>query len=62
MSYGCTAEDDFLFCPCYGDFNSHYDSEDGTYSCGGYRTISEEELEKDIENFRESEDEYITFE
>lgn len=48
--YGTTA--DFPFCPVCGQFGEHPD-------CTEYETATTEELEKEIENFAESEEEYI---
>ncbi len=50
VSYGTTAE--FDFCPVCGSFDDHR-LEDGTYECGEFQTVSEEELiEKSINSLR----------
>ena len=54
VSYGTTA--DFDFCPCCGDFHSY--NED---SCGDCAQITESELLKLINDFEETEDEYIEY-
>lgn len=58
VSYGTTAE--FDFCPCCGDFGNHL-MEDGTYECGEFQTISEEELIEKINKFVETDDEFIEY-
>lgn len=60
ISYGTTAE--FPYCPVCGDFNDHYVGEDDIeYSCGEFATITETELLKLINDFEESDDEYIEY-
>ena len=63
VSYGTTA--DFPFCPVCGDFNDHYEGDDcrfeSGYSCGDYEIVTEEELLNLINEFKETEDEYIEF-
>ena len=55
-SYGTTAE--FDFCPVCGSFDDHR-LEDGTYECGEFQTVSEEELIEEINKFVETDDEFI---
>ncbi|MCI6676068.1 MAG: hypothetical protein MSG78_04050 [Clostridiales bacterium] len=54
VSHGTTA--DFEYCPVCGDFHS-YDEE----TCGEYQTVTEPELLKLINDFEETEDEYIEY-
>lgn len=55
VSYGTTA--DIEYCPCCGRFADHYVGDschyDSGYSCGEYQTITETELLKLINNFKE---------
>lgn len=61
--YGTTA--DFEYCPVCGNFNDHYEGDDccyeSGYSCGEYETITEAELLKRINEFEETNDEYIEY-
>ena len=50
VEHGTTA--DFPFCPICGQFGEHPD-------CTEYETVTTEEVEKEIENFEETETEYI---
>lgn len=63
ISYGTTA--DMEYCPCCGSFNDHYEGDDSIYdsgySCGNFEQISETELLERINNFTETEDEYIEY-
>lgn len=59
VSYGTTA--DFPYCPCCGSFNEHYDYDEEEYTCGDFETISESELLDRINNFTETDDEYIEY-
>lgn len=63
ISYGTTA--DFEYCPVCGNFNDHYEGNDcyyeSGYSCGEYETITEAELLKRINEFEETDDEYIEY-
>ena len=64
VSYGTTA--DFDYCPCCGNFNNHYASEDDDiyesgYTCGEFETVTEAELLELINNFEETDDEYIEY-
>ena len=54
VSYGTTA--DFDFCPVCGDFHSYNEE-----SCGDCEQIAEAELLKLINDFEETEDEYIEY-
>ena len=58
VSYGTTAE--FDFCPVCGSFDDHR-LEDGTYECGEFQTVSEEELIEEINKFVETDDEFIEY-
>lgn len=64
VSYGTTA--DFDYCPCCGSFNDHYEGDDccyeSGYSCGEYNTVTESELLECINDFDETDDEYIEYE
>lgn len=53
-----TAE--FDFCPVCGSFDDH-SLEDGTYECGEFQTVSEEELIEEINKFVETDDEFIEY-
>ena len=61
ISYGTTAG--FDFCPVCGSFNDHYKGDDccydSGYSCGEFATVTETELLETINNFHETDDEYI---
>ena len=61
VSYSTTA--DFEYCPVCGSFEDHYEGEcsenESQYSCGEYEVISADELLQKINNFSETEDEYI---
>lgn len=62
VSYGTTA--DFAYCPVCGNFDEHYEGDDDCcydsgYSCGEFHTVTESELLKLIEEFTETDDEYI---
>lgn len=59
VSYGTTAG--FDYCPCCGSFNDHYDYDEEEYSCGDFETVTESELLDIINNFEETEDEYIEY-
>ena len=63
ISYGTTA--DFEYCPVCGNFNDHYEGDyscyESGYSCGEYETITEAELLKRINEFEETNDEYIEY-
>ena len=63
ISYGTTA--DFLYCPCCGSFNNHYDGDEAVYysgySCGDFEQITEIELLERINNFKETDNEYIEY-
>lgn len=59
VSHGTTADMDF--CPCCGSFEDHYDYEKESYSCGDFETITTDELVNLINNFQETETEYIDF-
>lgn len=63
IGYGTTA--DFEYCPVCGNFNDHYEGDDccyeSGYSCGEYETITEAELLKRINEFEETNDEYIEY-
>lgn len=54
VSYGTTA--DMPWCPCCGDFSDHSPEE-----CGGPKIVTTENLIKTIEDFEESEGEYIEY-
>ena len=58
VSYGTTAG--FDFCPVCGSFDDHR-LEDGTYECGEFQTVSEEELIEEINKFVETDDEFIEY-
>ena len=60
VSYGTTA--DFSYCPVCGSFDDHYDYEEDKYSCGDFEQITESELLEIINNFTETDDEYIEYE
>ena len=64
MSYGTTS--DIEFCPVCGSFNDHYVGEDSPcesgYLCGEYETATKEEVMELVNNFKETENEYITYE
>lgn len=57
VSYGTTAE--FEFCPVCGSFDNHF--EESGYSCGEFEVISEEKLLTLINEFVETDDEFIEF-
>ena len=63
IGYGTTA--DFEYCPVCGNLNDHYEGDDccyeSGYSCGEYETITEAELLKRINEFEETNDEYIEY-
>ena len=63
VSYGTTA--DLPYCPLCGSFNDHYDGDDCCYesgdSCGDCEVVTEEKLLELINEFKETEDEYIEF-
>ena len=63
VSYGTTA--DFEYCPVCGRFNDHYEGDDcwyeSGYSCGEFKTVTETELLKLINDFKETDDEYIEY-
>lgn len=63
VSYGTTA--DFDYCPVCGSFNNHYEGDDcwynSCYSCGEFKTVTETELLKLINDFEETDDEYIEY-
>lgn len=59
VSYGTTA--DFPYCPCCGNFASHYDYDEECYTCGDFDTITDDELLNRINVFEENEDEYIEY-
>lgn len=48
------------FCPVCGSFDDHR-LEDGTYECGEFQTVSEEELIEEINKFVETDDEFIEY-
>lgn len=50
-SFGTTAE--FPYCPCCGSFNEHYDEDEKEYTCGEFKVISTEELQRIIKSFEE---------
>ena len=64
VSYGTTA--DFSYCPCCGTFEDHYEGDeaiyDSGYSCGDFEQITESELLGRINNFKETDNEYIEYE
>lgn len=64
ISYGTTA--DFSYCPRCGSFNDHYEGDDccydSGYSCGEFEQITENELLKLINEFEETDKEYIEYE
>ena len=51
--------------PICGSFNDHYEGDDccfeSGYSCGDYEIVTEEELLKLINEFKETDDEYVEF-
>jgi hypothetical protein len=51
---------EFDFCPVCGSFDDHR-LEDGTYECGEFQTVSEEELIEEINKFVETDDEFIEY-
>lgn len=57
ISYGTTAE--FEYCPCCGSFANHYDYELDNYSCGGFETVTTDELLEKINSFEEKNSKYI---
>lgn len=63
VSYGTTA--DFNYCSVCGQFDDHYEGEesvyDSGYSCGEYKTVTDAELLQLINDFEETEDEYIEY-
>lgn len=63
ISYGTTA--DFDYCPVCGCFNDHYEGNDCCYSsgyeCGEFETVTENELLKLINEFEETDEEYIEY-
>ena len=63
VSYGTTS--DFEFCPVCGSFNNHYEGDNSYYksgySCGEFESITENELLKLINNFKETDDCYIEY-
>ena len=63
ISYGTTA--DLPYCPVCGSFNDHYEGDDccyeSGYSCGNCEVVTEEKLLELINEFKETEDEYIEF-
>lgn len=63
VSFGTTA--DFEYCPCCGSFNDHYEGNDccyeSGYSCGEFETVTETELLKLINEFDETDDQYIKY-
>lgn len=63
VSYGTTA--DFDYCPVCGSFNNHYEGDEDCYesgySCGEFKTVTETELLKLINDFEETDDEYIEY-
>lgn len=63
VSYGTTA--DLPYCPVCGSFNDHYEGDDccyeSGYSCGDCEVVTEEKLLELINEFKETEDEYIEF-
>lgn len=58
ISYGTTADLDF--CPVCGVFGDHQ-LDDGTYECGEFQTVSEEELIEEINKFIETDNEFIEY-
>lgn len=64
VSYRTTAE--FSYCPCCGTFEDHYKGDDchykSGYSCGEFDTVTETELLEYINDFEETDDEYIEYE
>ena len=62
-THGTTA--DFVYCPVCGSFSDHYDGGDSVfdsgYSCGEFSTVTTEELLKFINEFEETDDQYIKY-
>ena len=63
VSYGTTA--DFEFCRVCGTFGNHTEWDDERreyyYSCGEYEVVTEEQLLKLINEFKETDQEYIEY-
>lgn len=59
ISYGTTAE--VKYCPCCGNFASHFDYSKECYTCGDFDTVTDDELLNRINDFVETEDEYIEY-
>lgn len=63
VNYGTTA--DFEYCPVCGSFNEHYEGDEGCYesdySCGEFETVTENELLKLINEFVETDNQYIEY-
>ena len=61
VSYGTTAE--FDFCPVCGSFNNHSAGDESPfesgYECGEFEVISEEDMLKLLNEFHETDTEYI---
>lgn len=56
----------FSYCPCCGSFDDHYEGDEAIYnsgySCGEFDVVTESELLKRINEFEETDDEYIVYE
>lgn len=63
VTHGTTA--DLIYCPVCGSFSDHYDGDDSVfdsgYSCGEFSTVTTEELLKFINEFEETDDQYIKY-